>query len=221
MLHVRDDGRRTNVAEAGGLEQVREVAFSRPGEVGLVDRLGIQGSRDLPEQSERAGAPGVIPDGGGDDTPGLRDPAHLAETADGVGHEVDDELGQRRVERAVGEGEGLRRRLPHVDARVSLLHRRHERRRGIDGGDVIGTEPPDQLGRQRSSPAADIDGSLAHRDPRELRHLRREEGRVPPHELVVRVRGDFEHRWRTVAARGAAPLRVAGDPGAAPIGCSA
>ena len=56
-----------------------------------------------PEHAERAPATGVIPDRRGDDTPRPRHPSHLAEARHRVRHEVDDELGERRVECLVGE----------------------------------------------------------------------------------------------------------------------
>ena len=54
--------------------------------------------RRMPERAERPVATGVIPHAGRDDTVTARDAAHLLQPADGVGHEVDDELGERRIE---------------------------------------------------------------------------------------------------------------------------
>ena len=53
-----------------------------------------------------------------------RHASHLGEPGDGIGHEVHDELGERRVERGVGEGQVFRGGMPDIDARVPRARRR-------------------------------------------------------------------------------------------------
>ena len=83
-----------------------------------------------------------------------------------------------------------------VDARVAGTGGIDERLRRIDRGDGAGTDPRDELGRQRARATADVDHALAGRDPGEVGELRREQHRVPAHEPVVRVRGDVEEHVR-------------------------
>ena len=47
-----------------------------------------------------------------------------------------------------------------------------ERRRRVDGGDVLGPEPVDELGGQRPRPAADVEHPLARLDTGEVGELR-------------------------------------------------
>ena len=66
-------------------------------------------SRAAAQNGSAARAAGVVPDAGRDDAAGAGDARHLPKPGDRIGHEVDDELGERGVERGVGEGERLRR----------------------------------------------------------------------------------------------------------------
>jgi hypothetical protein len=64
-----------------------------------------------------------------------------------IAHEVDDQLGQRVVERRVGEGQRLRGRDRHVDARQASAARVRERHRRVDRRHPVGPEQTDELGR--------------------------------------------------------------------------
>ena len=87
------------------------------------------------------------------------------EPGDGVRHEVDDELRDRGVERVVRKRQVLGRRLIHRDAGESLARRLDERLRRIDGDDRIRADAPDQLGRERTRAAADVEDALPFATP--------------------------------------------------------
>ena len=156
---------------------------------------------------ERAAAAGVIPDARRHRAARAGDAPHLAKPGDGVGHEVDDELGDRRIERVVGEGEGLGGRLAHVDARVPGARRLDERRGRIDRGDGLGAEPGDELRRQRPRAAPDVQDALARLHSPEIGHLWGEQDGVPAHEPVVGIGGDIE-RHAAIVRRASPGLRV-------------
>ena len=71
--------------------------------------------RRLPERAERASAAGVIPDARGDHAAGARHAAHLRQSRDWVGHEMNDELGECCVELVIRERELFGGRLTDVD----------------------------------------------------------------------------------------------------------
>ncbi len=79
-----------------------------------------------------------------------------------------DELREGGVERMVGEGQVLRRGTPDVDAGVPRTRSLTERLRRIGGGDRLRSEPPDELGGQRSRPAPDIERRLPGVHTREV-----------------------------------------------------
>jgi hypothetical protein len=56
----------------------------------------------LPERGEGTASSGVIPHAGGHQAARAGDQCHLREPADGIGHEMHNQLGQRGVEGAVG-----------------------------------------------------------------------------------------------------------------------
>src|SRR5439155_14085255 len=64
--------------------------------------------------------------------------------------------------------------------------------RGIDGPDGVGPQTPDQLDRQRSRTAADIERTLTGCDARELGKPWGQRRRVPAHESGVLVGPDAE-----------------------------
>src|SRR3954452_19711918 len=101
---------------------------------------------------------------------------------------MDNELGEREVERAVCERDLLRRRVAHVDSGVPLARCLDERLRRIDRRDVHGAEPCSELGRQRARPAADIERAPARFDACKVREKRSELPRKPAHEAVVGAR---------------------------------
>ena len=172
------------------------MALARPCELRLVDGARIFLPRRFPEQADRRPATGHVPHTCRDDSVRAGDTGHLAKPADRVSHEVNDELRERCVELVVVERELLRGRESHVDARVALLRRGHEGLGGIDGSHVVRTEPLNQLRRERSGPAPDVDCSLTRSDSGKVRELRRERHRIPAHEPVVGVSGDDEGHGR-------------------------
>ena len=86
-------------------------------------------------------------------------------------------------------------RLPCRDAGIAFFDGSHEGRHRVDGDDVRRADRCDELGRERTRPAPDVEHALAGLDAREVRHLRRQQDRVATHEPVVRLGGDIEaHR---------------------------
>ena len=189
------------VAQAGGLEQLEQVALAGAREPRFVDRAGIELVSRGPERTERAAPAGVVPHGCGDDPPGPGDPRHLAQTRDGVGHEMHDELGDGSVEVAIGERQLLCGRLADVDSGVALARRGHEWLGRVDGGHALGAQPGDELAGQRPRPAPNVEHPLPRRHAREVGHLRRKRGRVAPHEPVVCVRADGKAHGGTLERR--------------------
>ncbi len=100
---------------------------------------------------------------------------------------MDDELSDRRVERAVLERQLLGSRLPDVDAGMTRERSGDEALRWIDGRDPVRPEPPNELSGERSRAAADVEHAPARADAGKVGELRREERRVPAHEPVVGV----------------------------------
>ena len=60
------------------------------------------------------------------------DSCHLREPADGIGHEMHNQLGQRAVEGAVSERKPLGNPAMHADPRETVADRRGERGGRID-----------------------------------------------------------------------------------------
>ena len=81
-------------------------------------------------------------------------------------------MGERNVEGVVLERQLLCARLAHIDARMAAGGRLHERRGRVDGGDIGGTGPLDQLGGQRARPAADVEDPLPRPDIGQIGELR-------------------------------------------------
>ncbi len=135
----------------------------------LVVDVRIEFASRRPEAGQRAATLREVPDTGRDDTAGVRDPCHLFDARDRVGHEVDDELGQRRVELPVVERQLLGRRATDVGAWMPVPRRLDERLRGIDRGDELGSHAPHELRGQCSRAAADIQHTLSCRHACEIR----------------------------------------------------
>ena len=155
-----------------------------------------------PRSAQRALTARVIPDARRHDAALARHARHLAQPCHGVCHEVNDELGEGGVEGVALEREVLRGRLLHADAWVSLEGGRDEGLRGIDGRHGRRSQPPDQLARERTRTAPDVEHALAGLDSREIGEQRGERHRVPAHEPVVCVSRDDEAHRRNLT-RGA------------------
>ena len=120
---------------------------------------------------------------------------------DGVRHEVDDELRERRVEGRVGERQALRGRPLHADAGMPLSRRLDERLRRVDGRDAVRSDPAHELTGQRAGPAADVEHAPGRADAGVIREEGRERGGVATHEAVVGGRGDREAHARNPRGR--------------------
>ena len=107
VLEVGAERRLGDIAEARGREQLGQVTLARAGESNSSVTVGSRRPRHIPEEPERAEAARVVPDARRNDAARSRDAAHLGEAGDRVGHEVDHQLGERGVERAVVEGQRL------------------------------------------------------------------------------------------------------------------
>jgi hypothetical protein len=103
---------------------------------------------------------------------------------------VDDELGDRGVERVVRP----RKRLcpPAEVGAWNALGARLEHRRRVDAGDILRAEAAGELLGEDAGAAADIEDALAGGDPAEVREHRRELAGVAAHEAVVGVARDVE-----------------------------
>ena len=125
--------------------------------------------------------------------PGQRHTPHLAQPGDGVGHEVDDELGEGDVEGAVGERQAFGGCRPHVDPGVPRARSLHESLRRVDGRDGSRGR---RVVRARSTRAPGPHPTSRTRWPGRDRRQVGEEGcerhRVPPHEPVVGLCSDGE-----------------------------
>ena len=140
--------RALDLAQAGRVEQRGEVALAHAREVRFVLGAGIDLASGLPEQAERAALAGVVPDARGDDAAAPDDARHLGQPGDRIRHEMDDELGEGRVERPVRErqvlGGGLRaRRRPGIASE----RRRRTSWDGSTAATAPAPEPRDELGR--------------------------------------------------------------------------
>ena len=126
----------------------------------LVRCSRVDRDRRVPEHAQHRHALAVVPGARSHRSARPRDPPHLGDTRRGVAHEVDDELAERGVERAVRE----RERLGAADADVGSRHggraRLDERPGGIDGRDRARPEPGGELRRQRTGAAADVDRAV-------------------------------------------------------------
>jgi hypothetical protein len=127
MLDARGDHGRLDRLEPRRGEQLGQVTLARPREIGLVLRVGVDRVHGLPEHAERTLPAGVVPHAGRDGAAGPRHARHLPQSGDRIPHEVDDELRERGVERSVLEGQLFGGIEAHVDTRVALPCRGHER----------------------------------------------------------------------------------------------
>ena len=130
----------------------------------------------VPEWAQRPRPAAVVPYARRNEASLPRDAPHLPKTGDGVGHEVDDELGERAVEAAVGEGQLLGRRLPDVDIGMSRPRCGDKRLRRVDRGHRLGAETGDELGGERARSAAHVDDGVPHPRVTEVRKRRARAG---------------------------------------------
>jgi len=115
-----------DLAHPGCLQQLREVSLAGTRELRLILDLGVELARRTPEEAEWPPAPGVVPHARGHDAVGTSHARHLAESRDGVRHEVHDELCQGGVERLISERQLLRGSASHAHPGMALSGCRHE-----------------------------------------------------------------------------------------------
>ena len=82
---------------------------------------------------------------------------HLRQPGHGIGHEVNDQLGERFVEVVVREGQLLGGPGPHVDPRDAFAQRRDERGGRIDRRDGVDAESLHQQRGQCARSATDVE----------------------------------------------------------------
>ncbi len=154
----------------------------------LVGCLGIDRDRGVPEGAQDGHALPIVPGARGDPAAASRHAAHLGHAGAGIGHEVDDELGQGGIERIVGEGEPLRGGDHRLDSRQSRAARSGERFRGVDARHMIGPEDAGEFSRERSRAATHVQHAVSglHADCGD--EGPGEPSRMPSHVLLVRVR---------------------------------
>ena len=205
------DGRRLYRLQSCLREQFPQVAFTGSGKLGLVLRAGIELAGGSPEHGQRRAIAGVVPDARCDDPTGACHSRHLAQSCDGVGHEMDDELCECRVEDAVVEGQAFSGREVHVDCRVARFRRGDERLRWVDRRDCLPADPPNKLARERAGAAAHIQHTLPFADSCEFGQLGCELRRVSTHEPVIGLGGNLEghrdHRMPKVGIEPTLPER--------------
>ena len=192
------------------------MALARAGEPRLVDRRRGRGRARPPSRRSAGARPPARSQTDAATTPPPRVTRAISRSpATGSGHEVDDELRERRVERVLVERQALGRRVCDAHAGIAASRAASTKRlRGIDCRDAVGADACDELGRRalrgRSRRRARAD--LRPR-PRGRRAAARGRG-VPPHEAVVGLGGDLEaHRRHSMGGRasGHTSVRAAVD----------
>ena len=118
----------------------------------------------------------MVPDAGADQPAGAGDPPHLREPGDRVGHEVDDELGERGVDRVVVVGEVLGDTLLDLDAGHVLAGRRDEGGRRVDRQDLGGAVAAHQHLGEDAGPAAHVEKGARRSEGRTSRRTRSRAG---------------------------------------------
>lgn len=91
------------LGQPGRPTQLDQLAGTGPGQPRLARRGRITITHRPPEERQRSGVAGVVPDAGADDPTGPGDPLHLGQPGDRVGHEMDDQLREADIEGGVGK----------------------------------------------------------------------------------------------------------------------
>ena len=162
---------------------------------------GSSGKRSVPEGSQHRHPAGVVPRAGGDNAAGADDSPHLGDTRIRVGHEVHDELRERRIERVGRPRQRLRTADLNVRTGNTLCVGCDKGLGRVDDGDLL---RPDQLSErfgQRARPAADVEHAVAPLNARECEQAWREQVRVASHEHVVGFTAGLEgHGVRSLSS---------------------
>ena len=110
--------RRADVDQPGLLGELGEVTLAAPGRCPSPRGRRSRPARTASQKTESGPVgPGAVPDARRHRAARPGDPPHLAQPGDRVGHEVDDQLGQGRVEGVVVVRELLRGPLAYVEPR--------------------------------------------------------------------------------------------------------
>ena len=181
-----------NRAESSFSEEFGEMTFARSGEVRLSFAVAIELACGVPEESEWSFAAVMIPDAGSHDSFLARHPGHLAQTRDGVIHEVNDELREGGVEAPVLERELFGGCSSHVDRGIARVRRGDKGVGRIDGTDLGWSQALDEFGSQRARAASDVKDMKSVDDRREVCERGRERRGIPAHESVVSIGADRE-----------------------------
>ena len=157
-----------DVVKAGCLEQLGKVSRASTRAPRFVLNAGIELSNRRPEQAERTPPTGVVPNARDDDPARAGDSRHLTQAADGIRHEMHNELREGNVELGIGKGQLLRGGTSDVDAGVTLTGGHHKCLRGVDGRHRLGGESRYELAGQGARPTTDIERSLPWLDAPEV-----------------------------------------------------
>ena len=104
LLGLADEqARRLGLVQSSLGEEPGQMALAGAGQVRLVFGGRIQRAHCRPEHGQRPAAARVVPHAGTDDPAGPGHPAHLPQAQYRIGHEVDDQLGQRGIEDVIRE----------------------------------------------------------------------------------------------------------------------
>jgi len=174
MLDINHDGAFLDLMQTCRPEQLAEVAPAGTRQLRLVFNVRIELARRCPEEAERPPPASVVPDASCDDAARLRHTGHLAQSDDGISHEVNDKLRQCSIEQPILKRQFLGCGQLHQYSGISNASRFNKARRGIDRANSVGPQAPDQFGHKSPGPAAHVDDSLTRLDPREIREPRRQ-----------------------------------------------
>ena len=144
----------------------------------------------------------MIPDASGHDSSLAGHPGHLAQTRDGLIHEVNDELREGGIEDPVLERELFGGRSSHVGRGIARVRRGDEGGGRIDGTDRGWSQALDEFGSQGAWAASDIEDMQSVDDRGEFCERGRERHGIPAHESVVSIGADREtHGTETTPRR--------------------
>ena len=146
------EGAARHVVEARRLEELGDLAVLSEARGRSLRRRRLDRSRRFPERAQQLHSLGEVPDAGGGLAAGAEHAAHLARRRLGIGHEVEDELRERRIEPAVRERQRLRAAGLYVGTWIAPAALLDEGVGGVDRGDGLGAEPAYELFRQRPGP---------------------------------------------------------------------
>jgi hypothetical protein len=174
-----------NLAQTRLAQELRQMTLTRSSEPRFILHSVIKLLCSFPKEAEWPPTAVMIPNACGNDSVVDSHSGHLPQTRGWVVHEVNDQLRQCGIERAVTERDPFCVRLASVRPRIPRLDCTDERARGIDRGDARLAHPPDKLISQCSWATSNIQHPQPLEDSDEISEHRSEGCRIPTHELVV------------------------------------